>query len=211
MRLPDDAIKGRVESLSPASGAVFSLLPPDNATGNFTKIVQRLPVRIAVPAGGRRRSACCARACRSWSASTPSPATRREAGLTSAADAAEAHSDLRHWSSRTAPMLMTDIAASAARRAGGASRRCHSAAPADRLPRHVLRHVHGVPRHPDRVVVAQRYSGRPVGVGRRNSLGADRLSDRRGDRDSAVRLSVARARHPHSVRQSRPPASRWRA
>jgi membrane fusion protein, multidrug efflux system len=48
--LPDDAIKGRVESLSPASGAVFSLLPPDNATGNFTKIVQRLPVRIAVPA-----------------------------------------------------------------------------------------------------------------------------------------------------------------
>lgn len=48
--LPDDTIKGRVESLSPASGAVFSLLPPDNATGNFTKIVQRLPVRIAVPA-----------------------------------------------------------------------------------------------------------------------------------------------------------------
>ena len=48
--LPDDAIKGRVDSLSPASGAVFSLLPPDNATGNFTKIVQRLPVRIAVPA-----------------------------------------------------------------------------------------------------------------------------------------------------------------
>ena len=40
-----------MESLSPASGAVFSLLPPDNATGNFTKIVQRLPVRIEVPAG----------------------------------------------------------------------------------------------------------------------------------------------------------------
>jgi membrane fusion protein (multidrug efflux system) len=38
-----------VESFSPASGAVFSLLPPDNATGNFTKIVQRLPVRIQVP------------------------------------------------------------------------------------------------------------------------------------------------------------------
>ncbi len=40
-----------MESLSPASGAMFSLLPPDNATGNFTKIVQRLPVRIEVPAG----------------------------------------------------------------------------------------------------------------------------------------------------------------
>jgi len=48
--LPDHGIEGRVASLSPASGAVFSLLPPDNATGNFTKIVQRLPVRIEVPA-----------------------------------------------------------------------------------------------------------------------------------------------------------------
>jgi membrane fusion protein (multidrug efflux system) len=47
--LPQHAIEGRVASLSPASGSVFSLLPPDNATGNFTKIVQRLPVRIAVP------------------------------------------------------------------------------------------------------------------------------------------------------------------
>jgi membrane fusion protein, multidrug efflux system len=47
--LPEHAIQGTVESFSPASGAVFSLLPPDNATGNFTKIVQRLPVRIRVP------------------------------------------------------------------------------------------------------------------------------------------------------------------
>ena len=43
-------IEGTVESLSPAAGAVFTLLPPDNATGNFTKIVQRVPVRIRVPA-----------------------------------------------------------------------------------------------------------------------------------------------------------------
>jgi membrane fusion protein, multidrug efflux system len=48
--LPADDIHGTIESLSPASGSVFSLLPPDNATGNFTKIVQRLPVRIRVPA-----------------------------------------------------------------------------------------------------------------------------------------------------------------
>jgi membrane fusion protein (multidrug efflux system) len=47
--LPGQAIEGTVASLAPASGAVFSLLPPDNATGNFTKIVQRLPVRISVP------------------------------------------------------------------------------------------------------------------------------------------------------------------
>jgi membrane fusion protein, multidrug efflux system len=52
--LPEHAIQGTVESFSPASGAVFSLLPPDNATGNFTKIVQRLPVRIHVPAGVAR-------------------------------------------------------------------------------------------------------------------------------------------------------------
>ncbi|TYP65411.1 HlyD family secretion protein [Stutzerimonas stutzeri] len=43
---PDTPIEGRVESLSPASGAQFSLLPPDNATGNFTKVVQRIPVKV---------------------------------------------------------------------------------------------------------------------------------------------------------------------
>ena len=48
--LPDREIAGTVTSVSPASGAVFSLLPPDNATGNFTKIVQRLAVRIHLPA-----------------------------------------------------------------------------------------------------------------------------------------------------------------
>ena len=40
---------GIVSSLAPASGAVFSMLPPENATGNFTKVVQRVPVRIDVP------------------------------------------------------------------------------------------------------------------------------------------------------------------
>ena len=43
---PGERFEGTVESLSPASGARFSLLPPDNATGNFTKVVQRIPVRI---------------------------------------------------------------------------------------------------------------------------------------------------------------------
>jgi len=49
---PSQVIEGRVESFAPASGAEFSLLPPDNATGNFTKIVQRVPVRIALPDNG---------------------------------------------------------------------------------------------------------------------------------------------------------------
>jgi membrane fusion protein (multidrug efflux system) len=48
--LPEHDIEGTVASMSPASGSTFSLLPPDNATGNFTKIVQRIPVRIKVPA-----------------------------------------------------------------------------------------------------------------------------------------------------------------
>jgi membrane fusion protein (multidrug efflux system) len=48
---PGRRFRGRVESLSPATGARFSLLPPDNATGNFTKVVQRIPVRIRVEAG----------------------------------------------------------------------------------------------------------------------------------------------------------------
>ncbi len=43
---PGKHFRGHVESLSPATGAKFSMLPPDNATGNFTKVVQRIPVRI---------------------------------------------------------------------------------------------------------------------------------------------------------------------
>ena len=43
-------IEGTVQSLAPASGSVFSLLPAENATGNFTQVVQRVPVRIALPA-----------------------------------------------------------------------------------------------------------------------------------------------------------------
>lgn len=48
---PDCTAEGAVESLSPATGAKFALLPPDNATGNFTKVVQRVPVRVAVVRG----------------------------------------------------------------------------------------------------------------------------------------------------------------
>ena len=47
--LDGETFEGTVSSLAPASGAVFSLLPPENATGNFTKVVQRVPVRIDVP------------------------------------------------------------------------------------------------------------------------------------------------------------------
>ncbi|HWG07081.1 MAG TPA: HlyD family secretion protein [Beijerinckiaceae bacterium] len=57
--LPGKVFHGHVASLAPATGAVFSIIPPENATGNFTKIVQRVPVRIDLgdagsPADGLR-------------------------------------------------------------------------------------------------------------------------------------------------------------
>ena len=45
---PNQTLHGSVERIAPASGSQFALLPPDNATGNFTKVVQRIPVRIAL-------------------------------------------------------------------------------------------------------------------------------------------------------------------
>ncbi|WP_218082196.1 HlyD family secretion protein [Anthocerotibacter panamensis] len=49
---PNHSFTGRVDSIAPASGSQFSLLPPDNATGNFTKIVQRIPVKIVLDPQG---------------------------------------------------------------------------------------------------------------------------------------------------------------
>ena len=48
---PEHTFHGHVVSLAPGTGAVFSVIPPENATGNFTKIVQRVPVRIALDPG----------------------------------------------------------------------------------------------------------------------------------------------------------------
>ena len=63
---PAHDVEGRVDSLAPASGLEFSLLPPDNATGNFTKIVQRIPVKILFdphnPLAGRLRPGMSVRA-----------------------------------------------------------------------------------------------------------------------------------------------------
>jgi membrane fusion protein (multidrug efflux system) len=49
--IPDVIFRGKVDHLAPASGSQFALLPPDNATGNFTKVVQRVPVRIVLNSG----------------------------------------------------------------------------------------------------------------------------------------------------------------
>ncbi|NIJ69531.1 HlyD family secretion protein [Xanthomonas sp. 60] len=54
--LPGTTLQGVVESISPGTGSQFALLPPQNATGNFTKVVQRVPVRIRVEAGPEARN-----------------------------------------------------------------------------------------------------------------------------------------------------------
>ena len=51
---PGKVVHGHVDSIAPASGQEFALLPPDNATGNFTKVVQRIPVKIALDAANRQ-------------------------------------------------------------------------------------------------------------------------------------------------------------
>ena len=52
---PGQVVHGHVDSIAPASGQEFALLPPDNATGNFTKVVQRIPVRIALDSNTHSR------------------------------------------------------------------------------------------------------------------------------------------------------------
>ena len=49
--MPSASFHGHVPEIAPTSGAAGSLLPPENATGNFTKVVQRLPVKVAIDSG----------------------------------------------------------------------------------------------------------------------------------------------------------------
>jgi membrane fusion protein (multidrug efflux system) len=52
---PGTVFKARVDSIQAGSGAVFSLLPPENATGNFVKVVQRIPVKLVFEPGENAR------------------------------------------------------------------------------------------------------------------------------------------------------------
>ena len=52
--IPGQVFPAKIDSLAPASGAQFALLPADNATGNFTKVVQRVPVRVVFATGALR-------------------------------------------------------------------------------------------------------------------------------------------------------------
>jgi len=78
---PGTKVHGYVESLAPASGQEFALLPPDNATGNFTKIVQRIPVKIIVnkddPLAGMLRPGMSVEPTIDTKAATPAPSVAR--------------------------------------------------------------------------------------------------------------------------------------
>ena len=110
---PGAVFRGHVESLSPATGARYALLPPDNATGNFTKVVQRVPVRIALdtvdgdhsglPDGARSRGRRSPSASRSTSVSASAEAPRTAlAADARALDARELRHDHRRDARRRA-------------------------------------------------------------------------------------------------------------
>jgi membrane fusion protein, multidrug efflux system len=94
---PDHTLAGWIDSFAPASGADFSLLPPDNATGNFTKIVQRVPIRIALPSGNP-----LARLLRPGLSVTVTVDTR-DAGATEAADGIVGAAEAKPAASDAAP------------------------------------------------------------------------------------------------------------
>ena len=82
---PGQIVHGHVDSIAPASGQEFALLPPDNATGNFTKVVQRIPVKIALDDEHGR-----AIALRPGMSVIPTIATRSNTQAAKAADASKA-------------------------------------------------------------------------------------------------------------------------
>src|SRR5437879_1366711 len=83
---PGQIVHGHVDSNAPASGQEFALLPPDNATGNFTKVVQRIPVRIALDSGSNARIEL-----RPGMSVIPTVATRSSNANRTAAAAADIH------------------------------------------------------------------------------------------------------------------------
>ena len=218
---PDGRRRGRRDARPRLKGTVASCRrPPARCSSccrrktppaTSPRSCSALPVRIERARRRRRRAACCARACRSSSASTP----RRPDGPSEPrpsqpqADGRERRASnrggYRHESSRRQDRAIGPVRSPPDRAGAG---RHHRQAQARRLPRHGLRHVHGDPRHPDRLGLADRDPGRPRRLGRRDLLGADRLSDRRGHHDPALGLSVAGASRRAGSSRSPPAASR---
>ena len=178
--LDGKVVEGVVSSVSPASGAQFSLLPPDNATGNFTKVVQRVAVRDYFSRGssetgpasvrplGRRddpypRSGD-ARADAAWGAGARSLRDSKLEAVTSAAPAIRPGG-----ASPATDLIVAPAAVAAARFLAQAGRGVHL---------HGVRDVHGDPGHPDRLSFPFADPGWALGFVRRSHLGADQLPGR---------------------------------
>ena len=181
---PGHVVHGHVDSIAPASGQEFALLPPDNATGNFTKVVQRIPVKIALDLGDAplelrpgmsviptHRDKVAERS------PAPRPPLERRESRFPRGDA------------------MSDLALSASTpltRATGAPpldsepRQRHDL---DRRARGHDRRVHGDPQHPDHQRLAAQHRGRHRHRRRQRLVDLDLVSDRRDHGHSAHRLS----------------------
>ena len=173
---------GVVDSISPAAGSVFTLLPPDNATGNFTKIVQRLPVRIRVPKDVAKQNLL--RAGMSVYTTVDTREGAHDADNESDLDAPEMTSPASNFREVTFGVGWTPDASDVAhgrrhhrsalddpRRRGC---RTDSAEAAVCVPHHGVRDVHVDPGHPDRLGVAGRDPGGSLGQLQRSLVGADR-------------------------------------
>ena len=179
---PDHPLNGRIDSFAPASGAEFSLLPPDNATGNFTKIVQRVPVRIALPRARPARPPAAPRPVGHGLGRHPRAGRgdrrrrhrRRGRGQTGASATRSPRDELgagiaagRRRRPRTGGAPPRDGDQAAARgtghRAGAGFRAPAEPARLGRRAGHGLRHVHGDHGHPDRDQLADPDPGRAVG------------------------------------------------
>ena len=156
---PAPSVHGVVDSIAPASGQEFALLPPDNATGNFTKIVQRIPVKIVLdrddPLAGHAAPGHVGRA-DDRHATTPSTRRGDDAMATDISAADEP------------PDRLQDL---------------------DRGRRRDDRRLHGGAEHPDHQRLAAGYRGRHRHRRRRRRLDLHRLSDRRDHRHPADRTS----------------------
>ena len=182
--VPGPRLHGHVDSLAPASGQEFALLPPDNATGNFTKVVQRIPVKIVLDAGQPARWRL-----RPGMSVYPTIDTKPQTLRTAAADiVARSHRPftsggthhVQHGARGCTPF-------SAHRRAcqrGGQSQPDGL----DRRSRQHDRRLHGDPQHPDHQRLAARYRGRHRNRRRQRRLDFDLLPDRRDRRHPADRL-----------------------
>jgi hypothetical protein len=191
---PGQVVHGHVDSIAPASGQEFALLPPDNATGNFTKVVQRIPVRIALDTGQEPAHRTAAGhvgdshhrdACRTRTARRRRPPTSTRRFL-----------EHRAMSNQSPSASISALPISHAASSPAADPNRASVTTWDCRARRHDRLVHGDPEHPDHQRFAAQHRGRHRHRGRQRFLDLDLVSDRRDRGDPPHRLSQPRVLVP---------------